>query len=84
MRADVGFVEIDLLESAPSNRYINPNREFINVSDVLMGSACLLSLQLGFEGFVTFTPKTRLRACYAERFGARDHHPCTSNMSRGS
>ncbi|MGG4219384.1 hypothetical protein ABEW32_14280 [Paenibacillus jamilae] len=64
-------VYIDLLESSPHNRFNNPERQFINVTDVLLGAACLKSFEAGKDGFVAFTPKTRLYSYYADRFNAK-------------
>lgn len=36
-----GYVFVDLLESAPANRYISQPRHYINVVDVLLGAGAL-------------------------------------------
>ena len=64
-------VYIDLLESSPANRYINKQREFVNVADILLGAACLRSLEIGAQGFIAFTPKTKLYDYYKKRFKAK-------------
>ncbi|RRJ62216.1 hypothetical protein EHV15_04070 [Paenibacillus oralis] len=61
---------VDLLESAPTNRHKNQNREFTNVADVLLGEACLQSFAAGYHGDVAFYPKTNLYTYYRERFHA--------------
>ncbi|NGZ74069.1 hypothetical protein [Saccharibacillus alkalitolerans] len=71
-RHDDNFVFVDLLESAPSNRFKNLNRIYTNVSDVLIGYACLQSLSSpAAEGYVAFDSKTSLIAYYEKRFGAQ-------------
>lgn len=69
IREDSVFVE--LLESGPANRYMDPNREFINVTDILLGKACMESFYQNKDGFVSFIPKTKLEPYYARRFGAK-------------
>jgi hypothetical protein len=65
------YVYVDLLESSPTNRHNNKDREFKNVSDILLGAACLHSLDIGKDGYVMFTPKTYLFEYYAYRFNAK-------------
>jgi len=62
---------IDLLESAPFNRYNHPQREFVNVADILLGEVCLQSFFHNKDGFVSFIPKSKLYSYYAERFNAK-------------
>lgn len=64
-------VYIDLLESAPQNRYHFKNRFFVNVVDVLLGQACLYSQSIGYDGFVSFVPKNELITYYQQRFNAK-------------
>lgn len=71
-RIDEGFVFIDLIESAPPNRrHLASSREFINVPDVLIGQAALISVLSGFDGIVVFEAKTNLVPYYQKRFDAQ-------------
>ncbi|WP_410770152.1 hypothetical protein [Fontibacillus sp. BL9] len=64
-------VFVDLLESAPLNRYKTKDRDFSNVTDVLLGEACVQSFAHGKQGEVAFIPKSNLYSYYKTRFGAR-------------
>ncbi|TKJ88372.1 hypothetical protein PO903_08320 [Paenibacillus sp. PK4536] len=64
-------VYVDLLESAPQNRYRFKDRIFVNVTDVLLGQACLYSQSIGYDGFVSFVPKNELIRYYQQRFNAK-------------
>ncbi|MET3846512.1 hypothetical protein ABIE48_000445 [Paenibacillus sp. OAE614] len=68
---DEDSVFVDLLESAPSNRFYNRDREFKNVTDVLLGEACVQSFMAGKDGYVSFKPKTELYSYYERRFNAK-------------
>ena len=71
-RHDEGFVFVDLLESAPINRFTTLNRFYTNVTDILLGAACLESLSSPLtEGYVAFDTKTSLIGYYEKRFGAQ-------------
>ncbi|MDO3408374.1 hypothetical protein QWJ34_01185 [Saccharibacillus sp. CPCC 101409] len=65
------YVFVDLLESAPANRYTNRQRAYVNVVDVLLGAACERSRQIGGEGLISFQAKTNLIPYYIERFNAK-------------
>jgi len=64
-------VYVDLLESAPTNRHMNVQRQFTNVADVLLGVACMRSFEEEKDGFVCFTPKSGLYEYYKRRFKAK-------------
>lgn len=57
-----------LLESAPFN--IGRNKLYEGVPGNLVAYACKLSFQYGFDGFVSFTAKTKLIAHYEKTLGA--------------
>jgi hypothetical protein len=63
------YIEMHLIETAPHNKGIN--REFSGVAGNLVAFACKTSFDLGFEGFVAFTAKTKLIDHYAETLGAQ-------------
>ncbi|MEF3304209.1 hypothetical protein [Paenibacillus sp. GYB003] len=69
MEAAEGFVEVHLVESAPHNRGVN--REFSQVGAHLFAFACRRSIELGNEGFVVFTAKTKLIEHYRSILGAK-------------
>ena len=66
---DQEFVEMHLLESAPHN--YGAHKEFLGVAGNLVAFACKSSIDLGYEGFVAFTAKTRLVDHYVETLGAQ-------------
>jgi len=59
---------INLLESAPFN--LGKNKLYEGVPGNLVAFACKLSFQIGFEGFVAFTAKSKLVKHYEESLGA--------------
>ncbi|MDR0558588.1 MAG: hypothetical protein LBG92_00290 [Prevotellaceae bacterium] len=63
-----GYVYINLLESAPFNLGINKLYE--GVAGNLVAYACRISFQHGFDGYVSFTAKTRLITHYQKTLGA--------------
>jgi hypothetical protein len=59
---------MDLLESAPFN--IGHKKLYEGVPGNLVAYACKVSFQNGFEGFVSFTAKTKLIEHYEKTLGA--------------
>lgn len=59
---------MNLLESAPFN--IGKDKLYEGVAGNLVAYACKISFQKGFEGYVTFTAKTKLIKHYEENLGA--------------
>ena len=59
---------MDLLESAPFN--LGRNKLYEGVLGNLVAYACKVSFQRGFEGFVSFTAKTKLIEHYEKSIGA--------------
>lgn len=59
---------MNLLENAPFN--VGRNKVYEGVAGNLVAFACKLSFQYGFEGFVTFTAKTKLIDHYKSALGA--------------
>jgi hypothetical protein len=70
LRAEVGYLELNLLESAPFN--IGGTKLYDGVPGNLVAFACRLSFQLGFEGYVAFTAKTNLVKHYEKSLGAKN------------
>lgn len=61
-------VYINLLESAPFN--LGRNKLYEGVAGNLVAYACKISFQNGFDGFVSFTSKTRLIEHYQKSLNA--------------
>jgi hypothetical protein len=59
---------LDLLESAPFN--IGKHKIYEGVAGNLVAYACKISFQRGFEGYVSFTAKTKLIDHYEKTLGA--------------
>lgn len=66
---DQGFVFVHLVENAPSN-IGSERKQFIGVGAHLFAIACKISLEAGFEGFVSFLSKSNLLSHYEEEIGA--------------
>lgn len=63
------FVEMHLIENAPHN--LGENKHYLGVASNLVIFACKRSFELGFDGFVAFTAKTKLISHYIESIGAQ-------------
>jgi len=61
-------VYMHLIESAPFN--LGRNKVYIGVPGNLVAFACKISFHRGFEGYVSFTAKTRLIGHYEKTLGA--------------
>jgi hypothetical protein len=61
-------VYMDLLESAPFNR--GKNKLYEGVAGNLVAYACKVSFQKGFDGYLSFTAKTKLIDHYVKTLGA--------------
>lgn len=61
-------VYMHLLENAPFN--IGQNKLYEGVAGNLVAHACKVSFQHGFDGFVSFTAKTKLIEHYQKTLGA--------------
>ncbi len=61
-------IYMDLLESAPFNR--GKNKLYEGVAGNLVAYACKVSFQQGFDGYISFTSKTKLIAHYTKTLGA--------------
>lgn len=59
---------MDLIESAPFN--LGRNKIYEGVAGNLVAFACKVSFQRGFEGFLSFTAKTKLIEHYEKTLGA--------------
>jgi hypothetical protein len=68
IRRERDHIFMNLLENAPFN--LGKNKLYEGVAGNLVAYACKISFQLGFEGFVSFTAKTKLIKHYEERLGA--------------
>lgn len=68
IRKEADHIFMNLLENAPFN--IGKNKLYEGVAGNLVAYACKLSFQYGFEGFVSFTAKTRLIKHYEKTLGA--------------
>ena len=63
------FIEMLLIETAPHN--YGRNKRFLNVAGNLVAFACKMSIDLGFEGYLSFRAKTKLIQHYEINLGAR-------------
>jgi hypothetical protein len=61
-------IYIDLIESALFN--LGRNKIYEGVAGNLVAFACKVSFQRGFEGFLSFTAKTKLIEHYEKTLGA--------------
>lgn len=61
-------IYMDLLESAPFN--LGKNKLYVGVPGNLVAFACRVSFQRGFDGFISFTAKTKLINHYVNTLGA--------------
>lgn len=65
---EADHVYMHLLENAPFN--VGLNKLYEGVAGNLVAHACKVSFQQGFEGFVSFTAKTKLINHYEKTLGA--------------
>ena len=63
-----GFVFVSLVENAPQN--IGRNGIYLGVAGNLFAYACQMSLEKGFDGYVSFVAKTELIEHYKKMLGA--------------
>ncbi len=68
IRRESDHIFMNLLENAPFN--LGKHKLYEGVAGNLVAHACKLSFQLGFEGFIAFTAKTRLIGHYEKTLGA--------------
>lgn len=68
IRKEPDHIFINLLENAPFN--IGKAKLYEGVAGNLVAYACKLSFQFAYDGFVSFTAKTRLIKHYEETLGA--------------
>ena len=61
-------IYMDLIESAPFN--LGKSKLYEGVAGNLVAIACKVSFQRGFEGFLSFTAKSKLIAHYEKSLGA--------------
>jgi hypothetical protein len=61
-------IYMDLIESAPFN--LGRNKIYEGVAGNLVAFACKVSFQRGFDGFLSFTSKTKLIEHYEKTLGA--------------
>jgi hypothetical protein len=61
-------IYMDLIESAPFN--LGRNKIYEGVAGNLVAFACKVAFQRGFDGFLSFTAKTRLIQHYEKTLGA--------------
>ena len=65
---ETDHVYMDLLESAPFNK--GKNKLYDGVAGNLVAYACKISFQNGFDGYLSFTAKTKLIAHYTNTLNA--------------
>lgn len=64
-----GYFHVYLVESAPHNRGLN--KEYEGAAGNLFAFACLLSLEKGYGGYISFEAKSALIDHYQKTLGAR-------------
>lgn len=67
--ADQQYIELHLIETAPHN--FGSKKQYVGVPGNLVAFACKMSFELGFEGIVAFTAKSRLVDHYRQTLGAQ-------------
>ncbi len=67
IRKEPDHIFMNLLENAPFN--IGKSKLYEGVAGNLVAFACKLSFQFGFDGFVSFTAKTKLINHYEDSLG---------------
>jgi hypothetical protein len=72
LRPEMGYVELNLLESAPFN--IGRGKLYEGIAGNPVAFACKYSFQLGFEDYLAFTAKTRLIKHYESTLGAKSYN----------
>lgn len=73
---EADHIYMNLLETAPFN--LGKNKVYAGVAGNLVAYACKISFQMGFDGFIAFTAKTKLIQHYTESLGA--HHIGANRM----
>lgn len=76
LKKEQGYIDIDLVESAPQNNpqnkvYFSGEKEYNGVGGHLFAEACRQSFEAGYDGYVAFTAKTKLVEHYRKELGAR-------------
>lgn len=64
------LIHIELMETAPSNKYNNRNQTYAGVGKDLLCFAIDLSFQLNYEGFVGLFAKINQNEKYYKKLGA--------------
>lgn len=62
------YIEMHLIELAPHNK--GDNRKYLGIARHLVAFVCKMAFEMGFEGYVAFTAKTKLIEHYQMAFGA--------------
>lgn len=75
MKEERGYIDVDLVESAPQNNpynkvYFSGQKEYNGVGGHLFAEACRQSFEKGNDGWVGFTAKTNLIEHYKKEFQA--------------
>lgn len=63
------YIELHLIENAPHN--FGSKKRYIGVAGNLVAFACKMSFEMGFDGCVGFTAKSRLIQHYSDTLGAK-------------
>ena len=68
LEAKTDHVFLHLIENARFN--VGSDKLYVGIAGNLFAFACKRSLEMGYDGFVSFVPKTVLREHYARTIGA--------------
>lgn len=63
------YIEMLIIETAPHN--YGKTKEYVGVPGNLIAFACKISFEMGFNGNIAFTAKTRLKQHYIDTLGAK-------------
>lgn len=62
------YIELHLIELASQNK--GESKKYLGVARHLVAFACKIAFDMGFDGYIAFTAKTRLIEHYEKAFGA--------------
>ncbi|WP_116106344.1 hypothetical protein [Lewinella sp. IMCC34191] len=70
-RQDEYRIHLNLIEVAQTN--VGRQKKINNIAGCLIATACKISFDRGYNGFVSLKPKTRLIPLYQDKYGFRQY-----------